>query len=53
MVARVDALVSEKLLDTKSGKMVGVGRQTANHGNTTIILIFHHSREWEFLQEQH
>ncbi len=24
MVARVDALVSEKLLDTKSGKMVGV-----------------------------
>jgi hypothetical protein len=53
MVGRMDALGLKNCLILSLKKMVGVGRQTANHGNTTIILIFHHSREREFLQEQH
>ena len=40
-----------KLLDTKSGKMVGVSIQTANHCSTMISLMFHHSQKREFLQK--
>jgi len=40
-----------KKLDTKSGKMVGVSRQTANQHNIMISLKFYHSLKREFLQE--